>query len=136
MRYWLNNERAQEEPAEVFDAEVRVVCEHYAQALAWHEEGIHLVSTDEKSGIQALERLHPSLPMLPGLLERQEHEYVRHGTQCLIANFEVATGKVIAPWIGPRRTNEDFAVHIARTIATDPDAAGWVFVVDRLNIHQ
>ncbi len=134
MRYWLNNGRA-EEP-EVFDAEVRVVCEHYAEALAWHEEGIHLVSTDEKSGIQALERLHPSLPMLPGLVERQEHEYVRHGTRCLIANFEVATGRVIAPSIGETRTNEDFAAHIARTIATDPDAAGWVFVVDRLNIHQ
>ena len=56
-----------------------------------------MVSTDEKSGIQALERLYPSLPMLPGLVERQEHEYVRHGTQCLIANFEVATGRVITP---------------------------------------
>ena len=134
MRYWLNNNERAREP-EVFDAQVRAVCEHYAQALTWHEEGIHLVSTDEKSGIQALERLHPTLPMLPGLIERQEHEYVRHGTQCLIANFEVATGKVIAPSIGKRRTNEDFACHIGQTIATDPDG-GWVFVVDQLNIHQ
>jgi transposase len=133
MRYWLNNERAAE--PEIFDAEVRAVCEHYAKALAWHEEGVHLVSTDEKSGIQALERLHPSLPMLPGLVERQEHEYIRHGTQCLIANFEVATGRVIAPSIGKSRTNEDFAAHIAQTVATYPDA-GWVFVVDQLNIHQ
>src|SRR5215210_5740417 len=133
MRYWLNNERAKE--PEVFDAEVRRVCEHYAKALAWHQEGDHLVSIDEKTGIQALQRLHPALPMRPGLLERQEHEYVRHGTQCLIANFEVATGHVIAPSIGKTRTNEDFAAHIARTIATDPDA-GWIFVVDQLNIHQ
>jgi transposase len=133
IRYWLNNERAAE--PEVFDAEVRRVCEHYAQALALHEEGVHLVSTDEKSGIQVLERLHPSLPMLPGLVERQEHEYVRHGTRCLIANFEVATGRVITPSIGKSRTNEDFASHIARTIATDPEA-GWIFVVDNLNIHQ
>ena len=66
----------------------------------------------------------------------REHEYVRHGTRCLIAGFEVATGKVIAPSIGPRRTNEDFASHIvARTIATDPKAE-WIFVVDQLNIHQ
>jgi hypothetical protein len=100
-----------------------------------HQEGVHLVSTDEKSGIQVLERLHPSLPMLPGLVERQEHEYVRHGTQCLIANFEVATGRVVTPSIGPTRTNEDFAAHIAQTIATDSDAR-WVFVVDQLNIHQ
>jgi len=134
MRYWLNNERA-EEPR-VFDAEVRVVCEHYAKALSLHqEEGVHLVSTDEKSGIQALEKLYRALPMRPGLVECQEHEYARHGTQCLIANFEVATGKVITPSVGPSRTNEDFASHIARTIATDPDA-GWIFVVDQLNIHQ
>ena len=94
------------------------------------------MSTDEKSGIQALERLHRALPVRPGLVERQEHEYVRHGTRCLIANLEVATGRVISSSIGPTRTNEDFASHIARTIATDPDAAGWVFVVDQLNIHQ
>ncbi len=135
MRYWLNNERAAE--PEVFDAEVRAVCEHYAKALSLHqEEGVHLVSTDEKSGIQALQRLHPALPMRPGLVECQEHEYIRHGTQCLIANFEVATGRVITPSIGKTRTNEDFASHIGRTIATDPDAAGWIFVVDQLNIHQ
>jgi transposase len=133
IRYWLNNERAAE--PKVFDAEVKAVCEHYAKALTLHEEGVHLVSTDEKSGIQALERLHPSLPMLPGLVERQEHEYVRHGTQCLIANFEVATGRLITPSIGKTRTNEDFAAHIGQTIATDSDA-GWVFVVDQLNIHQ
>src|SRR4051812_19561316 len=95
------------------------------------------MSTEEKSGIQALERLHPWLPMPPRLVERQaEHEYIRHGTQCLIANFEVATGRVITPSIGKSRTNEDFAAHIARTIATEPDAAGWVFVVDQLNIHH
>ncbi|HEY0378530.1 MAG TPA: transposase, partial [Pyrinomonadaceae bacterium] len=57
--------------------------------------------------------------------------------RCLIANYlEVATGRVISSSIGPTRTNEDFASHIARTIATDPDAARWVFVVDQLNIHQ
>ena len=75
------------------------------------------------------------LPMSPGLIERYEHEYVRHGTSIFIANFEVATGRVITPSIGSSRTNEDFASHIEKTIATDPDA-GWVFVVDQLNIHQ
>ena len=66
IRYWLNNECSAE--PEVFDAEVRRVCEHYAQALSLREEGVHLVSTDEKSGIQALERLHPALPVRPGLV--------------------------------------------------------------------
>lgn len=133
MRYWLNNERAQE--AEVFDAQVKTVCEQYAEAQQLHEQGVHLVSTDEKTGIQALERAHPKAPMKPGLVERVESEYVRHGTQCLIANFDVATGEVIAPSIVPTRTSEDFAAHIAGSIVTDPDA-GWVFVTDGLNTHQ
>jgi DDE superfamily endonuclease len=53
----------------------------------------------------------------------------------LIANFDVVTGEVITPSLGPTRTEVDFAQHIARTIATDPDAS-WVFVVDQLNTHQ
>jgi transposase len=87
------------------------------------------------TGIQALERKHPSLPMRPGRIERREFEYIRHGTQCLIANFEVATGRVITPSIGPTRTEDDFAVHLEATIATDPEAE-WVFLVDQLNTHQ
>src|SRR5262249_30426963 len=73
--------------------------------------------------------------MQPGLVERPEYEYLRHGTQCLIANFDVATGEVVAPTIGPSRTEEDFAGHMARTIATDPEAQ-WLFILDQLNIHK
>lgn len=111
------------------------MCEQYAEAPRLHQEGTHVVSTDEKTGIQALERLAPDLPMRPGLVEHHEHEYKRHGTQCLIANFEVATGQVVEPSVEPTRTSEDFAAHIARTVAADPDA-GWVFVTDQLNTHQ
>ena len=73
--------------------------------------------------------------MQPGLVERPEYEYRRHGTQCLIANFDVATGAVVAPTVGPSRTEEDFAEHIAQTIATDPEAS-WLFIVDQLNTHK
>lgn len=100
-----------------------------------HEAGVHIVSTDEKSGIQALEPIHPTLPMKPHLVERREFEYTRHGTQCLTANFEVATGEVVAPTVGPTRTEADFVAHVEQTIATDLKAE-WVFVVDQLNIHQ
>ncbi|WP_018752596.1 hypothetical protein [Paenibacillus sanguinis] len=58
-----------------------------------HTFGVHVVSLDEMTGIQALERLHSTLPMKPGLVERREFEYVRHGTLSLIAGLEVATGK-------------------------------------------
>ncbi len=100
-----------------------------------HEAGVHVISTDEKTGIQALEPIHPTLPAMPGLVERREFEYVRHGTQCLIANFEVATGRVIAPSVGPTRMEEDFTAHIAQTVATDPTGK-WIFIADNLNIHQ
>jgi hypothetical protein len=97
--------------------------------------GVHIVSCDEMTGIQALERIAPTKPMRPGLVERREFEYKRHGTQSLIANFEIATGQVIAPSLGPTRTEVDFVRHIAQTIALDPDG-NWVFIVDQLNIHQ
>jgi transposase len=111
------------------------VCDAYAQAPAFRAQGGHLVSCDEMTGIQALERAAPTLPPRPGRIERREFEYVRHGTQCLIANFEVATGRVVSPSIGFTRTEADFAAHIDQTVATDPDAA-WVFVVDNLNTHR
>jgi hypothetical protein len=98
-------------------------------------QGAHLVSTDEKTGIQALERKHPTLPMAPGLIERREYEYVRHGTLALIANFEVASGRILSPSLGPTRTEEDFAAHIAQTLAGDPGGT-WIFVVDQLNTHK
>jgi hypothetical protein len=111
------------------------VCDFYAEAPTRHAAGAHRVCTDEMTGIQALERKHPTLPMRPGRVERREFEYVRHGTCCLIANFDVATGQVITPSIGLTRTECDFAAHIEATIATDP-AAEWVFLVDQLNTHQ
>jgi len=111
------------------------VCDLYAAAPALHEAGVHFVSTDEKTGIQALEPLYPTLPMQPGRVERREFEYIRHGTQCLIANFEVATGQIVAPTVGPTRTEEDFVAHVAQTIATDP-AGTWIFLTDNLNTHQ
>jgi transposase len=112
-----------------------VVCEYYAAAFERYQQGEHIVSTDEKTGIQALERKYPSLPMKPGLVERREFEYIRHGTQALIANFEIATGKLVSPSIGATRTEADFLAHISRTIAIDPNGV-WVFIVDQLNTHK
>jgi hypothetical protein len=111
------------------------VCQTYADAPRLAAEGGHVISTDEKTGIQALERIHPTKPSRPGLTERIEFEYKRHGTLCLIANFDVVTGKAIHPSIGPTRTEEDFAAHVAQTIDTDPDGT-WVFVLDQLNTHK
>jgi hypothetical protein len=118
-----------------FADHVATVCEVYALAPVLEHLGTHVLSTDEMTGIQALERAAPTLPMQSGRVERREFEYVRHGTQSLIANFQVATGRVVSPSIGSTRTEADFAAHIAQTIAADPEA-GYLFVVDQLNTHQ
>ena len=94
------------------------------------------MSTDELSEVQALERKHPTLPMRPRDVERQEFEYERHGTQCFIINFEVATGQVVAPSYGYTRTEEDFLNHIKQTVESDLLATPWDCVVDNLNTHQ
>ena len=108
----------------------------YAQAPALLEAGERVLSTDEMTGIQALERTHPTLPMGPGRPERREFEYERHGTQTLTANWDVAQGGIVAPTIGATRTEPDFVAHIRQTVATDPEAVRWHFVADNLNIPQ
>lgn len=108
----------------------------YAHAPALVDAGERVLSTDEMTGIQALERKHPTRLMEPGQEERREFEYIRRGTLTLIANFDVAQGMVVTPSMGPTRTEEDFVNHIARTIASDPAVTRWHIVVDNLNIHQ
>ena len=112
------------------------VCALYRAAPALAAAGERVISTDELTGVQALERKHPGLPLAPGKVERREFEYVRHGTLTFILNRDVATGQVVAPSCGPTRTEEDFVAHLRRTIATDPAAPRWHVVVDNLNIHQ
>ena len=87
------------------------------------------------TGIQALERVAPTKPLRPGQVERREFEYERHGTLSLICNFDVVTGQVVAPSLGPTRTEVAFAQHVAQTLALDPEGV-WVFITDQLNIHQ
>jgi len=108
----------------------------YRQAPELAEKSERVLSTDELSGVQALERKYPKLPMAPGRIERQEFEYTRHGTQCFMINFDVATGRIVEPSHGYTRTEKDFVNHIRRTVESDRSVARWHFVVDNLNIHQ
>jgi transposase len=108
----------------------------YAQAAELLQAGERALSVDEMTGIQALERKHPTLQMGPGRVERREFEYKRHGTQTLIANWDVAQGQVVAPTVSQTRTEADFVAHLEQTVASDPEASRWHFVADNLNIHQ
>jgi len=76
----------------------------YAQAPALLAAGERVLSTDAMTGLQALERKHPTRLLEPGQEERRECEYIRRGTVTLIANFDVVQGRVVAPSLGPTRT--------------------------------
>jgi hypothetical protein len=73
--------------------------------------------------------------MISGKPALIEHEYIRHGTQTLIANLEVATGQCVAPSIGDTRKEADFVAHIEQTVSLDPEG-NWIFIVDQLNTHK
>jgi transposase len=131
-RYWLNTT---EKDPELFHSQVQIVCACYHDAPhLYSQHDTHTYSVDEMTGIQALERIAVTLPMKPGQSERQEFEYKRHGTVTLIGNFQVVTGELVAPTLGPTRTEADFVAHIEQTIQLHPQARH-VFVVDNLNTH-
>lgn len=133
-RYWLNSKAKRDDP-ERHAAQVQQISDLYLQAPALLEQRTHVISSDEKTGIQALELAAPTLPTRPGQVERREYEYIRHGTQCLTANFEVATGRIVAPTISATRTEAEFAEHIKQTLASDAPDWRWIFVLDGLNTH-
>jgi hypothetical protein len=130
--YGLKHQRAQD-PAR-FAAAVHAVGAGYRQAPHLHAPGVQVVSTDEKTGRQALERLHATRPTTPGRIARWECADMRHGTLALMANFAVATGQVLAPSLGPTRTADDFAQPLAKTIDPAPEAP-WMCVLEQLHIH-
>src|SRR5208282_4149214 len=116
-RYWLTPK-----PDPDFDTKCADICAVYQAASTAAEQGVQTVSIDEMTGIQALERAAPSLPMKPGHVERREFEYIRHGTKALIAAFDVATGKVRST-IGDTRTEADFVSFLDDLFASAPPTA-------------
>jgi len=95
---------------------------------------VRTVSIDEMTGIQALERAAKTLPMKPGHVERREFEYVRHGTQALIAAFDVATGKVRGV-VGDSRTEADYVAFLEKLFASAAPITPWHVMCDNLNTH-
>lgn len=131
FRYWLN---ANEDDPQVLQEGIKAVCTLYEQAPALAAEGAQIMSTDEMTGIQALERTDVT-PMRSGDVARVEFEYIRHGTQCLLANVDVVSGQVVAPTVSDTRTEADFVAHLRQTVALALEAP-WIFVMDQLNTHK
>lgn len=131
-KYWLFSKDRRDPD---FDERVARICKAYRQAIALYEQsGIHTVSIDEQTGIQALERIEADLLPKPGAIAKREHEYRRHGTIGLFGNLHVATGKIIAPMLRETRTEEDFLENLNNVICTDPEGT-FRLVVDNLNTH-
>jgi hypothetical protein len=128
VRYWLTPK-----PDPTFERKCADICAVYKDA-ATADDNHRTVSIDEKTGIQALERIAPGLPMRPGKVERREFEYRRHGTQALIAAFDVATGKVEGV-VGDTRTEKDFARFLHRLLNSAGPKTKWDIVCDNLDIH-
>ena len=129
MRAWLTPA-----PDPAFQAKCADICEVYHAAATAALAGVRTVSLDEMTGIQALERSAPSLPLRPGAVERREFEYIRHGTQSLIAGFDVATGQVVGR-LGDHRCEGDFAVFLENLLDSAGPDVQWEIVADNLNIH-
>ena len=131
MRYYLTPESDLQSDEKIADINAL-----YKSAQERAEQGEATVSCDEMTGVQALSRKHPDLPMLPGHVLRREFEYERHGTLSFIANFDVATGTLGQISAGSTRGEADFLAHMRATIEAQPSIRQWHFVVDNLNTHQ
>jgi transposase len=126
--YWLNSHDPD------FEAKAHDICSLYLNALRFLEQDRVVLCSDEKTGMQILERTYPTQPLAPGKPEKREYEYIRHGTRALIASFVVATGQVV--WnLGQTRTSTDFATHLTHVVQQLPDMHQYDWVVDNLNTH-
>lgn len=95
-----------------------------------------MLSVDEKTGIQALERTEGIAPQSKGSHRRREFEYIRHGTTSLMAAVDVGKGEIVSHRIHLTRNEEDFVAFVKVTVAKYPKEDEVVIVADQLNIHK
>lgn len=94
-----------------------------------------VLSVDEKSQIQALDRTQPILPLRPGLPERQTHDYERHGTTTLFAALDVAAGKVIGQ-CQPRHRHQEFLRFLKQIDRATDKALDVHLILDNYGTHK
>jgi hypothetical protein len=134
IRYWLNSPEKQEAP-EMFAAKVNTICDLYLNAQELEQKDIHVVSTDEMTGIQALEHKYPAKLPLPDQCAKMEFEYIRHGTTSLIGFFHIANGTLYPPYLNQTRNEDDFCQAVRKVVETAPEQE-WIFICDGLNTHK
>jgi hypothetical protein len=126
--YWLNSHDPN------FDVKADSICQLYLNAPRLYEQGQLVLSSDEKTGMQILQRKYPTQPAQPGKPEKREFEYIRHGSRVLLNTFCVPTGKIV--WdLGCTRTSIDWLAHLAHVVRQYSDMKQYHWVVDNLNTH-
>jgi transposase len=90
---------------------------------------------DEKSAIQALDRLDPVLPLSPGRAERHGFEYYRHGTLSLYAALDTRTGEVLGK-TSPRHTSTEFVEFLDQILTSQPPGREIHIIADNLSAHK
>ena len=126
--YWLNSHDPD------FDQKAQGICRLYMAAPQLREQGRWLICSDEKTGMQILQRAAATQPAQPGKPMKRENDYIRHGTRVFLGSFVVATGQVLGD-LGLTRGNIDFRNHVRHVVGEFPDPAGFDWVVDNLNTH-
>jgi transposase len=124
VKQWLHS------PDPAFREKVNIICDLYRKA----PEDSVVLSIDEKTSIQAIERKYLDRPTRPGRVRRQEFEYIRHGTQTLTAALDVHSGRVFAV-CEDRRTQDDLLNFMEQVAKEYPDKIIHV-VWDNLNTHR
>ena len=94
-----------------------------------------VLCVDEKTAIQALDRIDPLLPLSPGRAERHGFEYYRHGTLSLYAALNTHTGEVLGNAV-PRHTSDEFVAFLASVVNTQPRGRSIHVIVDNLSAHK
>lgn len=122
------------EDEETFKKGLKGIFEIYTTIEELSEENVHVYSVDEKMGIAAREHMNPKQQMKPGVSERIDPEYKRHGTTGIIASLNVATGEIVNPLVQPTRKEVDFLAHIEGVVRLNEFDKN-IFLVDNLNTH-
>lgn len=131
--YWLNPKI---KDWQAFVIQVTLICQLILEAIRNDNASRHLISVDEKTGIQALERITADQPMQEGQARRLEYEYERHGTSCLMAAVDVGQGEIVYYRLHPTRTEEDFLIFIQGIVERFPANEAVVLLADQLNTHM
>ena len=118
-----------------FVARVKKICDVIVSSINKEDANVQVISVDEKTGIQAIERKEENAPKSKGGHLRREYEYQRHGTTTLICSINVENGKSVHHHLGKTRTEVDFSNFMKATVNKLPELDNIIVLSDQLNTH-